>query len=255
MIRILIAFLGVIAVIWLMKYINRQPAKQRKMLWFQVIIGAVIIAIVFAALTGRLHWLGALTAVALPFLKHMLTAGLRLLPLLRFWQQHRSSSQSSVSSGNVSTVNTDFLSMQLDHDSGEMEGTVIEGPSKGRTLNQMQEEELKQLFCFCQENCEQSTQLLLAYLQHRFGEQWYDKQGFAEQDTGSRQDCTENNGLMSENEARQILGIEDSASEEEIIHAHRKLMQKLHPDRGGSDYLAAKINQAKDLLLQTKNSL
>ncbi len=59
-----------------------------------------------------------------------------------------------------------------------------------------------------------------------------------------------NNKSMSVDEARDVLGITSLASKEEIIMAHRKLMQKMHPDRGGSDYLAAKINQAKKVLLQ-----
>ena len=56
---------------------------------------------------------------------------------------------------------------------------------------------------------------------------------------------------MSRNEALKILGLNSGANREQVIDAHRRLIQKLHPDRGGSDYLASKINQAKDLLLST----
>jgi hypothetical protein len=58
-----------------------------------------------------------------------------------------------------------------------------------------------------------------------------------------------NPGKMTRAEARDILGVKPDATREEIIMAHKRMMQKVHPDRGGSDYLAAQLNQAKDTLL------
>ena len=54
---------------------------------------------------------------------------------------------------------------------------------------------------------------------------------------------------ISEEEAYEVLGLELNASKEDVLKAHKRLMQRLHPDRGGSDYLAAKINAAKDKLV------
>jgi len=69
------------------------------------------------------------------------------------------------------------------------------------------------------------------------------------QQSGQQSAGRANPGNMTTVEAREILGVKPDATREEIIKAHKRMMQKVHPDRGGTDYLAAQLNQAKDTLL------
>jgi DnaJ-domain-containing protein 1 len=133
--------------------------------------------------------------------------------------------------------------MTLAHDSGDINGEVLEGQFKGRTLKQLSLEELLQLLRECQDD-EESVALLQAYLDRVYADTWRQQAG-----AQGQQQTSSGSGKMSPEEALQILGLSPGASEEEIIEAHRRLMQKLHPDRGGSAYLAAKINLAKETLL------
>ncbi|MBL4867023.1 MAG: DnaJ domain-containing protein [Pseudomonadales bacterium] len=132
--------------------------------------------------------------------------------------------------------------MNLDHDSGEMSGEVIAGEFAGKALNNMNLNQCLELHQYCAHSDQQSKELLEAYLERRFGEGWQDhQQSTGQGETGS--------GNMSRTEAYEVLGLAPEATKEDIVAAHRKLMQKLHPDRGGSTYLATKLNQAKDSLL------
>ena len=105
-------------------------------------------------------------------------------------------------------------------------------------------EQLRDLLRYCRDHDDDSVQLLTSYLEQRFPDGFEDSAGASEQATGNV------SSGMTRAEALAVLGLADDASHDDIVAAHRSLMQKIHPDRGGNDYLAAKINEAKDFLLK-----
>jgi DnaJ-domain-containing protein 1 len=133
--------------------------------------------------------------------------------------------------------------MTLNHDSGDINGEVLAGQFIGRTLDQLKLDDLLQLLGDCQDD-DESVALLQAYLDRVHADTWQQQAGAQ----GQRR-TPGAPGEMSREEALQILGLSSDAGKAEIIETHRRLMQKLHPDRGGSAYLAAMINLAKDTLL------
>ena len=151
--------------------------------------------------------------------------------------------------GRSSEVTTDTLRMQLDHATGELEGEVLRGPFAGRLLDSLGLSGLLDLLAHCQREDPRSVPLLETYLDRRHG----DWRAYAGADTGAGQDdggSAPAGSGMDEATALSVLGLEPGAGEEEIKAAHRRLMTKLHPDHGGSSYLAAQLNQAKDYLLR-----
>ncbi len=183
-----------------------------------VVLARWVLAILGLIVGGYLLWGGfqALAALALFF----------MLPALMRWRMiwNRLKAAQGPSPGQASEVETRFFKMTLDHDSGVMTGLVKEGQFRGRALEDLGIEELVDLWAECRAEDAQSAAVLEAYL-----------------------DRTQ--GAMTMEEAYEILGLEPGAGPEEIHEAHRRLMQKIHPDHGGSNYLAAKINQAKARLL------
>jgi len=194
--------------------------------------------------TGRAHWLTAVFAALLPFMRTILSL-LSGVPLLKRVLAKIGAAQSEAepSGGQTSSVQSRYIRMSLAHDSGDINGEVLEGQFKGRALGQLNLEELLQLLRECQED-EESVALLQAYLDRVYEDEWRQQAG-----AHGQQQASSGSGEVSREEALQILGLSSDASEEEIIEAHRRLMQKIHPDRGGSAYLAAKINLAKETLL------
>ncbi|WP_432698557.1 molecular chaperone DnaJ [Marinobacterium sp. YM272] len=223
-------------------WLKRQPAAERTKAAFKLALLMILLGLLFLAITGRLHWLGALVALMLPFAQRMLPLLMRFLP----WLQRNLSykNRQNRKSGKRSSVSSRMIAMTLDHDSGAMDGEVLRGSLEGRRLETLNREEFLQLLRECRQSDVDSTRLLETYLDKRFGSEWRADDPYDHPSGNDGQ-----NGSMSRDEALEILGLQPGASREEIIEAHRRLMQRNHPDRGGSTWLAARINEAKSLLL------
>jgi DnaJ-domain-containing protein 1 len=146
--------------------------------------------------------------------------------------------------GQVSQVRSAFLEMELEHDTGAMRGRILAGQHEGKALDAL---DLATLTGFLGEIDEESRALLMAYLDRR-NPRWREH---TQDDSAAGSDRSGwSSGKMTEEEAYKILGLQPGASADEIGRAHRSLMKKLHPDQGGSTYLAARVNEAKDVLLR-----
>ena len=162
-------------------------------------------------------------------------------------------------SGRVSQVRTRTLLMRLDQDSGEMSGTVLAGDFEGRELADMSDDELGRLHERCRREDTDALRLLEAWLVRERGDAW-GSTGSAGADRGDGESASagaSGSGApggsgteIGEVEAREILGVGEGATREEIVAAHRSLMTRLHPDKGGSNWLAARVNEAKRVLVE-----
>jgi DnaJ domain len=158
--------------------------------------------------------------------------------------RNRSASRMGRDSGKRSTVRSAMFEMELNHDTGEMDGQVLTGHNEGRWLSSLSDSELMRLLTETEQDAE-SAALLEAYLDRRMP-RW---RQHSEADADARQRGPSGSGPMTKQEAYQILGLEPGAGPQQIREAHRRLMKRVHPDSGGSTFLASKINEAKDILL------
>jgi DnaJ domain len=154
---------------------------------------------------------------------------------------------SQKSPGQTSRVATERLEMELEHDSGHMDGTCLTGRFAGRGLSSMSDREAIELYLEFETDGLKEAALMEAYLDWRISG-WRDRKD----EFGARADrgrAQPKGGRMSREEARAVLDVGQDASDDDIRQAHRRLMMKMHPDQGGSTYLAARINEAKEVLL------
>lgn len=224
-----------------------------------IVTGAVVAllgGLAILAASGRLHWLAAVATGALPFLRHALRLAVNPLGglLLRRFLAGRGGAASSLGgmfggfrrdpneaegSPQQSSVQTDDLSMTLNHDTGEMDGQVLRGSLQGRRLSDLDVTALATLLAEFED--ERSRQLLTAYLDRR-APGWND---------GASGSPDTSQDTMTRERALRVLDLPETANREDVVAAHRRLMQRLHPDRGGSAFLAATLNEAKKVLLES----
>ena len=229
---ILLGAVVLILLLWAGSAFSKADPKQAARVVRYVGGGAALIASAFLLFRGAI-------GIAIP----VGAVGLGLLGWLSLWPANLAT-RTQKSAGKVSRVRSAFLEMELDHDTGAMRGFVLAGRFEGQSLDTI---DPPTLIGFLGEIDGDSRQLLMAYLDRR-EPSWREH---AQQDAAAgRSSDAAPSGKMTEQEAYQVLGLESGASEEEIGRAHRSLMKKLHPDQGGSTYLAARVNQAKDVLLR-----
>ncbi len=151
----------------------------------------------------------------------------------------------------VSRVRSAMIEMELDLATGAMSGTVLAGPDEGALIDQLSQARCLKLFDRCLADDPEGARLLEAYFDRRFAgwREAADRRGDAGRG-GPTSGQPERAGFMSEDEAHEVLGVPKRASREEITRAHRTLMKKFHPDHGGSTDFAARVNEAKDVLLR-----
>lgn len=265
LIRLLLpALLIVLGWIGLKRLKQKYQLNQQQFTWL-VMIAAVAAVVLVLIMLGRLPVQAIMAPIAF-----LATFAMRnahwLIQLLSVWRSRRGGAtrvggQGESAGSGESGIKTAWLSMTLNHHTAEMDGTVRQGMYEDRQLSSMELTELMTLASECRDDSD-SLQLLEAYLDRRFPE-WREHDGNGEQfagDEGSgnnrqhagggyRQRASQHSSGMTEALALEILGLQSGADRQAVTDAHRRLMQKLHPDRGGSDYLAKRINEARDYLL------
>jgi len=210
-------------------FVNTSPARLARVLkWTGIVL--LVAAVLAMAVSGRLAMMLGIAGALVPLLYRLrrTIGGLR-----------------GPAVGNSSTVETPFVRMSLDHDTGSMAGTVLQGRFEGMRVDELGRAELLALLRECRTVDEEGARLVEAYLDRRDPAWRDDLQGA--QAGGSARAATSD---VTIDEAYAMLGLPPGADDEAIKAAHHRLMKQLHPDHGGTDYLAAKLNRARDVLLR-----
>ncbi|TVS16811.1 MAG: molecular chaperone DnaJ [Gammaproteobacteria bacterium] len=245
-IRVLLLFLLAVffAALLRLLWLRYRPDVRQLLLAGGIAAGLLVILVMVA--TGRLHWIAVVLATVLPFAFKLL-AGLGLMRLLRSLGGGPTpfpggGGPAGGGGSRASEVATRFLRMALHHATGELEGHILEGPQAGRTLAELTFAEQSELLHYYRREDPDSARLLETWLDRTHGAAW---RAADEAPAGSE---------LTRAEALRVLDLGGQPDREQIIRAHRRMMQKFHPDHGGSEDLAARINAAKERLLRDLGS-
>lgn len=211
-----------------------------------------------AKLARGLKWTGIGIAVVAALALLLVTEGrvaiffaplLPLLPALRRVRSLFRGGTRGPRTSRVSTVETTMLRMSLDHDTGAMTGTVLRGQFAGLRVEELGRGQLLDLLRECRAADEEAARLVEAYFD-RNDPDWREAMQGGGGRAGAGASPRSSAAEMTVEEAYAVLGLAPGADEEAIRAAHRRLMMQLHPDHGGTDYLATQINRARDVLLR-----
>jgi hypothetical protein len=230
---LLIGVVVLVLLLWAANSFSKADPRQTARLMRRLGAGIALLFAAFLLLHGEF---GAAVAVGV--------IGLGTLGWIPFWPPGSSRWMQKWSGVQGSRVRTAFIDMELDHVTGAMHGRILAGAHQGASLDSLDVQMLIGLLGAIDGD---SRALLAAYLDRRQPGWRNHAQHDSAAGSGGR---PAGSSKMTEEEAYQILGIQSGASAEEISRAHRSLIKKLHPDQGGTTYLAARVNDAKDVLLR-----
>lgn len=212
-------------------------------------LGLIALGLIFLILaaTGRAHALFAILGAALTQIMRIAPLLVRFAPFLKRFLGGAVSAAAGNAQAQKSKVATDTIVMSLDHSTGSVTGQVIAGDLAGRMLDTLSLVELQSLYAYCNSHDPEAARLLQTYISRERYEEWQSAGPGAggERSTGAMDQTS----TMSVAEAKEVLGLTGDVTKQSITAAHRTLMGRFHPDKGGNDYIATKINTARSVLL------
>lgn len=218
---------------------QKAPPQERRSWLIKIVLSIVVIAVIIGAMTGRMPIIAGIVAAGATLAKFGLRWG---LPLAKMW---------FAKSGGNARFKSQYLQITVNFASGQVAGEMTKGEYQGQSLANLSDDTLSQLLSEFQQTDKKSYYLLAAYMRSRGFHQQGQHQQHQQQDGHS---ANTGGGAISVDEALEILNLAPMPTKKDVIRAHRKLMSKLHPDKGGSDYLAARVNEAREVLLKAIES-